>query len=281
MLECKETRVSRILNPTAIDLGEYVINPYRGCGMGCLYCYARFIKVSMREPKPWGSYVYVKTNAPELLERELRSKKPHCVLLGSTTECFQDIELRYKLTHQILAILNKSNVSYYILTRSPHIAQSIGVLREGFCRGIYFTVNAYDDSLKKILEPRAASFKERIACVKHLKKEGLPVVPYVSPVLPWLCDIDSLLDDLDDFDEVEFEGLNFRLGNIPDVIDAVGNAHEYLKERYRAMHAHRAYYQRVWQGIQDALRARAARDKKKYDIFVHRYEAYFENTYVR
>ncbi len=41
MLEIREITANRILNPTSIDLGEYVINPYMGCEFSCLYCYVR------------------------------------------------------------------------------------------------------------------------------------------------------------------------------------------------------------------------------------------------
>jgi DNA repair photolyase len=204
MTEYKEVHARQILNPTAIDLAEYVINPYRGCAMSCLYCYARFMKTSLRENRPWGEYVYVKINAPKVLEREIARKKPHCVLLGSTTECFQEIEKKYNLARRILEVLHKHRICYYILTRSPYIAESAALLREDLCKGVYFTVNLYHASLKEKLEPRSAPFDERLACVKALRAQGVRVIPYVSPFLPWICDVDALCARLDVFEAIEF-----------------------------------------------------------------------------
>jgi DNA repair photolyase len=44
----------------------YVINPYVGCQHGCSYCYARFMKRVTGHREPWGEFVDVKVNAPEL-----------------------------------------------------------------------------------------------------------------------------------------------------------------------------------------------------------------------
>ncbi|MBU1062350.1 MAG: hypothetical protein KJ952_06515, partial [Candidatus Omnitrophica bacterium] len=130
MPEFKTVKISRILNPTSIDLGEYVINPYMGCEFACLYCYVRFNKVISRKKDPWGTYVDIRVNAPKLLEKELLLKKPSSVLLGSTTECFQDIEKKYKITKQILEILNRYKVYFTILTRSTYLREYIGLLNK-------------------------------------------------------------------------------------------------------------------------------------------------------
>ena len=157
-MEIQEVKTRKILNPTSIDLGEYVINPFKGCENRCLYCYVRFNKVTAREKRNWGEYLDVRINAPELLEAELSLRRPERVLLGSTTECFQTAESRYKVTKKIIEILNRHGVYFTILTRSPLILDYIGLLKEGYCEAIYFTVNNFDSGLKKILEPKSASF---------------------------------------------------------------------------------------------------------------------------
>ncbi len=75
MVEYNRVKINRILNPTSIDLGEYVINPFMGCAHACLYCYVRSNRVISRKKKPWGEYVDIRINAPELLEKELKIKK--------------------------------------------------------------------------------------------------------------------------------------------------------------------------------------------------------------
>ena len=131
MPQFKEVKIKRILNPTSIDLGEYVINPFMGCEFACLYCYVRSNRVVSRKGKAWGEFVDVRVNAPDLLEKELIVRKPKVVLLGSTTECFQPIERRYAVTSKVLGILNKYKVYYIILTRSPDIINYMPLLKAG------------------------------------------------------------------------------------------------------------------------------------------------------
>ena len=54
---------------------EYTINPYVGCQHACTYCYARFMKRFSGHKEPWGQFVDVKINAPDLLMREVKIYK--------------------------------------------------------------------------------------------------------------------------------------------------------------------------------------------------------------
>jgi len=61
----REVRAKSILNKSKIY--EYCLNPYTGCQVGCRYCYARlFIPRYSGHGEPWGEFVDVKVNAPEL-----------------------------------------------------------------------------------------------------------------------------------------------------------------------------------------------------------------------
>jgi len=76
----------RVLSHTQIKIADYVINPYRGCSVGCLYCYGRENK-NIKKNDLLNS-LGVKNNLVSVLERELTYKRPKRVLLGSITECF-------------------------------------------------------------------------------------------------------------------------------------------------------------------------------------------------
>lgn len=279
MLEYNEVKISRILNPTAIDLGEYVINPFMGCEFACLYCYVRSNRVVSRKNKPWGEYVDIRINAPELLLKEIQKKKPGQVLLGSTTDCFQPIERKYRITQRLLEILNANKINYVILCRSPYILDCLPLLKQGYCQKIYFSINNYALEYKSRLEPKSPGFSSRVEAVNTMLQEGINVIPYFSPILPWISDISGIFSEFPRAGCVEFECLNFNLQNISDIIEKIGEVDPGLKPRYQRMLAERSFYSEVWRAIEDDIRKAAREANKKYNIYIHQFGGYFNNTY--
>jgi DNA repair photolyase len=280
MTEFKPVKISRILNPTSIGLGEYVINPYMGCEYSCLYCYVRRNKVISRKKEPWGTYVDIRVNAPKLLEKEILLKRPSCVLLGSTTECFQPIEKKYKITKKILEVLNRYGVYYSILTRSTYAQEYIDLLSKGFCKSIYFTINKMAEPLKMKLEPKSPPYEERVKAIYKLLDSGIDVVPYFSPLLPWVSDFKSSFAKFPNIKSVEFEGLNFRVINIKNIIGVVSSVYPRLKPGYERLARDKDYYGRFWQEIKKSIKEEAIKAKKYYNIYIHPFGSYFTNAYT-
>ncbi len=279
MVEYREVKVTRILNPTSIDLGEFVINPYKGCELSCLYCYVRSNRVVAKEKRPWGSYVDVRINAPELLKKELLLKKPKCVLLGSTTECFQPVDERYQLTRKILEVLNEAKVSFVILTRSPGICRYMPLLKSGFCKKIYFTINHMKPVLKNSLEPKSPAFEDRYNAIDELFEHGVPVVPYFSPLLPGISNYKGVFLRFPRTETIEFEGLNFNLSTINKITESVSLVYPELQNFYEKMLIDRIFYESVWRSIQKEVAQEAAAAKKNFHIYIHAFGDYFRNTY--
>lgn len=72
-MEIREIQVKNILSKSKVY--PYTLNPYHGCGHGCSYCYARFMRRFSGHQENWGEFVDVKINAPELLQKEIKRKK--------------------------------------------------------------------------------------------------------------------------------------------------------------------------------------------------------------
>jgi DNA repair photolyase len=278
-IEYQEVNIQRILNPTSIDLGEYVINPYMGCAFNCLYCYVRSNRAVSRKAKPWGHFVDIRANAPALLEKELAKQKPATVLLGSTTECFQPCEEKYGITRKILEFLNGQGVYYIILTRSPLVVSALPLLTAGFCKRIYFTINNYEEDFKKKLEPYSPCFTEREKTIRTLLEAGIPVVPYFSPVLPWISNLKDVFTKFKETTPIEFECLNFSLTNIRLIIDKIGEAAPHLKEKYLSMLSNETYYNRVWEELLQNIQI-LADPNHNYHVHTHQFGDFFKNTYT-
>lgn len=278
-MEIREVTAERVLNPTSIDLGDYVINPYRGCAFSCLYCYAQFNKVATKDKRGWGEYVDIRINSADLLRKEIEKNRPKRVLLGSTTECFLPVCKKYSLISDILDILNESGIYYSILTRSPLITDYLKQLTVGFCENIYFTINNFDKDLKRILEPKSPGFEDRISSVLMLIDNNINVIPYFSPVLPGITETESIFESFEKVDSIDFEGLNFNLGNIDEIIFEIADVYPEVSIMYEKMKKEKAYYEEVWSRAKKEIIINADKYKKNPNVFVHGYNGFFENKY--
>lgn len=199
----------QILTPTRIPGYTYCLNPYTGCGHGCLYCYAQFmIRFSGHEGERWGQFVDVKANAPGLLLREVRRKRVGPVLLSTVTDPYQPLEQKHRLTRQCLEILAQVNWPLTILTRSPLVLRDLDLLRRFSSLEVGITITTNREPLRKILEPFSPPVAARMNALRQLKAAGLSTYAFVGPILP--LDADALAQSLEPIaDEVLLDRLNY------------------------------------------------------------------------
>lgn len=85
-MNVREITAKGILTKSRIPGIAYSLNPYVGCGFGCTYCYASFMKRFTQHEEPWSEFVDVKINAPELLQREILRAKPGQIVMSLVTD---------------------------------------------------------------------------------------------------------------------------------------------------------------------------------------------------
>src|SRR5829696_299917 len=106
-VECIEIECKSALNRVQNMPFKWSVNPYSGCSHSCHYCYARAYYARAdhgNADRDFESRIYVKVNMASVLARELerRSWRAEQVALGTSTDCYQPIEGRYKLTRALL-----------------------------------------------------------------------------------------------------------------------------------------------------------------------------------
>src|SRR5579862_6208307 len=85
---------------------DYTINPFRGCLFGCSYCYAsRFVHEDAAKQADWGSWLEIKRNAVDALQRESHKLVGKTVFFSSATDPYLPQELRLGLTRALLEVL--------------------------------------------------------------------------------------------------------------------------------------------------------------------------------
>ncbi len=175
--------------------GGWAINPYVGCAHNCQYCYARFIKRFTGHTEPWGTFVDARLNIAEVLERQLRSKKyrDQQVYLGTVTDPYQPAEEKYRLTRNILETLLHHQNPISILTKSDLVLRDLDLLKHFPHLDVNFTINTFDESWKKLIEPDSPSIQTRLQAIRRLTEEGISVFVMMGPYWPYFTKPDQML----------------------------------------------------------------------------------------
>jgi DNA repair photolyase len=178
----QETRPKSILSNSKIY--PYVINPYTGCQHSCSYCYARFMKRFSGHAEPWGQFVDVKVNAPDLLRVEITRKKPQKVWISGVCDPYQPLEGKYALTRQCLEILIQNNWPLTVQTRSPLVLRDLDILQRGQGVEVGFSIPTADDRIRKLFEPNAPSIESRLRALAELHRARVKTFVMIAPMLP-------------------------------------------------------------------------------------------------
>jgi DNA repair photolyase len=179
----REIEAKSILNPSKIY--DYCVNPYTGCQVGCAYCYASlFIPRYSGHREPWGTFVDVKTNAPELLRRQLKRAKRGTVWLSSVCDPYQPLEAKYRLTRRCLEALVESGLPVNIQSKSVLLMRDADLMSEIPEVEVGFTIATDDERTARICEPFASTPAERAKALRDLRARGVWTFAFVGPILP-------------------------------------------------------------------------------------------------
>lgn len=174
---------------------EQSINPYRGCEFGCSYCFARPTHsfVNLSPGLDFETRLFYKAHAAQLLENELSRAAYVCrpINLGASTDPYQPIERKLRVTRSILEVLQRHRHPVTIVTKSALIERDLDILMD-MARdelvAAFVSVTTLDAALKRKLEPRAPSPAARLHAVRALRHAGIPVGVFVAPVIPAVTD---------------------------------------------------------------------------------------------
>ena len=174
--------------------GRYGMNIYRGCSHGCIYCDSRSRCYQFSHPF---EDIEVKQNAPELLEKALRSKRKKCVIgTGSMSDPYMHCEEKLGLTRRCLEVIRRYGFGAAVITKSDRILRDIDLLdeinRSAKCV-VQMTLTTYDDELCRILEPNVCNTKRRIEVLEEMQRRGIPTVVWLTPILPFINDTEENL----------------------------------------------------------------------------------------
>ena len=175
------------------------MNIYRGCTHGCIYCDSRSKCYGMQHAF---EDIEVKQNAPELLERTLRSKRQKCMIgTGAMCDPYMHCEEQLGLTRRCLEIIDHYGFGVTIQTKSDRILRDLDLLKSIHEKAkcvVQMTLTTYDETLCRILEPNVCTTARRAEVLEILRENGIPTVVWLCPILPFINDtadnIEGILD---------------------------------------------------------------------------------------
>ncbi len=179
----REIEARSILNRSKIH--DYCANPYTGCEVGCVYCYAAlFMRRYSGHQEPWGRFVDVKINAPALLARQIVRAKRGTIWFASVCDPYQPLEARYELTRRLLETLVGHDFPVVIQTKSARLRRDLDIIRRLRRVEVGFTIATEDEAMARRFEPKSSPIRERIEVLREFRAAGIATFAFAGPLLP-------------------------------------------------------------------------------------------------
>ena len=169
MNNIKEIEVKNIISKSNLLAYDYAVNPYIGCLHGCKYCYASFMKKFTGHSEEWGEFVDVKFWNPIKIFKKYNKKS---IFIGSVTDPYQPIELRYERTKAFLEEIKDFDINVNISTKSDLILRDLNLIKQFKNINVSWSINTLDEDFRKEMD-NAVSIERRISCMKTFYDEKI------------------------------------------------------------------------------------------------------------
>ncbi|MBC8377416.1 MAG: radical SAM protein [FCB group bacterium] len=232
-----KTILSRVQEDSFFGL-SYNMNLYRGCQHGCIYCDSRSACYRMDEL----SKIYIKENAIELLDKELRTKRLKGTIgTGSMNDPYMPVEKKFEHTRKALEVISDHCFPVHVMTKSDLVLRDLDLLlnlQENYC-AVTFTITTADDDLAKNIEPHAPAPSLRFKALEELRKAGIYAGITMMPILPYLNDTHENITKLVDLAKtvdaqyiLPYMGVTLREGSRDYFYQQLSNSFPGLKDKY-------------------------------------------------
>jgi DNA repair photolyase len=179
----REIEAKSILNPSKIY--DYCVNPYTGCQVGCVYCYAAlFMRRYSGHSEPWGEFVDVKVNAATLLAKQIVKAKKGTIWFASVCDPYQPLEERYTLTRRSLEVLIGRDFPVVIQTKSARVRRDLDVIKRIPDVEVGFSIASEDETIIRLFERMSSPVEERVEVLREFKAAGVSTYAFAGPLLP-------------------------------------------------------------------------------------------------
>ncbi len=168
---------------------KFTLNPYTGCGHGCIYCYARPYIRNFNRPRPKESLIV------RVLKDLDRLPKGALISMSESSDPYTPPEAVYGLTRRVLKVILERGFRVLIVTKSDLVTRDKDLLNK-HPTAVSITITTPRDEIARIIEPGAPAPSRRLTAVKELSDAGIPVTVRIDPIIPGVNDSPEELEEL-------------------------------------------------------------------------------------
>lgn len=259
MTTIKEVSINSIVSKSSLKGYQGVINPYVGCAFGCIYCYACFMQQFTNHSKDaWGEFVDIKK-----FDGYIENVNNRNIFISSVTDPYQPVEKDCQNTRRILEKLKEKNCKVTISTKSDLILRDIDLLKEMDIK-VVISINTLEQKLIDLSE-KTPTINTRFETVKKLHENGIYTILAVSPMFPYMCDYQGIINISKDFvDEYRFENLNLRQPFKKRVLDFVEQNFNGHYQKYLDIYINKTNF--YWQEMHNEIKNFCETNELNYNI---------------
>jgi len=173
--------LNKITSKDYLFAGDYTCDPYQNCEFACLYCDSSFDKT-----------IYVKINAAEIFEKEIKNINKKKIIIGSVHDPYQKAEEEFRLTRKILKLIIEHDLSCHILTKSDLILRDIDLLSEIKNCTVTISFTSLDENISTIFEKNVSTPQIRLNTLEKLSKNNIETNIAIIPILPYIVEKNDL-----------------------------------------------------------------------------------------
>lgn len=111
------------------------------------------------------------------------------ILVSGNTDCYQPVERKLEITRKLLQLFLDYRHPVNIITKNALVLRDLDILKplaEQNLVSVAISIPTINEELRRLMEPRTSSSKNKIQAIEQLSKNGIPVHAMIAPIIPGL-----------------------------------------------------------------------------------------------
>jgi DNA repair photolyase len=153
----------------------------------------------------FGENIVVKTNAVEILRKELKpigrrvKLKPGYIMVGGGVgDSYQPVEEKYQLTRRTLHLLGEYGWPVHMLTKSALVQRDVDIIKninEQNKAIVSFSFSSTNDEISAFSEPHVPPPSERLKTLAFFKRRGIACGMFLLPVIRFITGTPEMIEE--------------------------------------------------------------------------------------